>query len=212
MSDEQEAVAEAETTQEAPQAQETQTEEPKEEKKQVPLDALQAERKKRQDAEYQAKWYQQQMAAFQQKQTQPEADDEDEYTKQIKSELRQELRQDYQNRVEKQYLANNPQAAEAIEAHLQSILTSKPHLSYSIQYAENRYEAAMDIIEKYSPKAASDSVKKKIEQSQKMPGSPASTGKSGGVGKSEMLDRMKKNKKEFSQYRAQLRGTSPNIR
>ncbi len=208
MSDTPEAAAEAETTQEAPK-EESQTE-PKEEKKQVPLEALEAERKKRQEAEYQAKWYQEQIARASQAKQEPEQD-EDEYTKQIKQEIRQELRQELQNKSEQQFLASHPEAAHAIETKLAPILQQKPHLAYSIQYAENRYEAAMDLIEKYSPKAASESVKKKIEDSSKKPGSPASTGKAGGIGKSEMLDRMKKNRREFSHYRAQLRGRQPNI-
>lgn len=211
MSEEQtEAVAEAEIKQESVQ-EEQQVTEVKEEKRQVPLDALEAERKKRQDAEYQAKWYQQQMATLQQQQPQKQ-DDEDEYTKQIKAEIRRDISLENQTKVEGQYLAEHPEVAEAIQTKLGPILQKKPHLSYAIQNADNRYAEAIDIIEKYSPKVASDSVKKKIEQNQTMPGSPASTGKSGGVSKSEMLNRMRKNKREFSQYRAQLRGTTPNIR
>lgn len=184
------------------------------EKRQVPLDALEAERRKRQEAEYQAKWYAQQIAQLQSQGTQKQKKEpeEDEYTRQIKEEIRRDLHIETQSRLEARYLADHPEVADAIQSKLAPILQKKPHLSYAIQHAENRYAEAMDIISKYSPQPANDAVKKQIEKSKTMPGSPASTGKPGGISKSEMLDRMVKNKREFSQYRAKLRGKAPNIR
>ena len=175
--------------------------------KQVPLTALEAERRKRQEAEQQAQWlYQQMNAAQAQYQTSlpSKDDDEDEYTKEIKDSLRREVQQEFKSYAEQQFLSQNPDATQALQEHLPRILQQKPWLADVIQSAPNRYARAMEIINDYAPRSAPilDS-KRRIDENAQKPGSAQGVGKTSQLSKLEMLSKM--SPKEFSEYRKRIR-------
>lgn len=180
-----------EAPQEAPIEQEPQ-------EKNVPLSALEAERRKRQEAELRAEWYQQQ----QQQQPEPQ-DDEDEYTKSLKNYANQVSRQQLQQHLEKDYLRKNPECLSRIQNELKDVLQERPWLAPGIQNAENRYEAAMDLINAYAPRRADDT-QKRIEENSKKPSHPQGIGKSSQMSKAEMISNMSSN--DFHAYRKQMRG------
>ena len=226
MSEQEAAVAEAdapvENTQEAAvheggESQHQQVEqEAQQEKRTVPLEALEAERRKRQDAEQERNWYQTQISQWQQHlqaqqsqtQVQPDEDD-DEYTKEMKKYVQNTIKNQTKDLMEKTYLEQHPDAVTRIQTELEPILAKKPWLADSIKTAENRYARAMEIIEDYAPKMSNNTGKRIVENAQK-PVSPA-----GGAAKSNTISRLdmmsKMNRKEFSEWRAQMRGKKPNI-
>lgn len=207
-----EAVAEAETSTQEEKAVETE----QQETRTVPLKAYEEERRKRQEAEYQATWVQQQWQAMQQK---PQADDtvddyEDDEEKQLERKLEQKIERRLQKQTEEAYLASRPEAAEIIKQKLPGILQKHKYLSAAIDNASNRYQAAMDIIERYAPQEdvskQTQKVDEKLEKNQSMPGNPNGVPKTGSM---SGLDRVKEmDRREFSLYRAKLRGRAPNIR
>lgn len=197
---EQESAAEAET-----QAEELVAEAKEaapEQERMVPLKALEEERRKRQELEYQAQWMQQQMQSVQSplqgQQGQP-AEDEDDYTREIMTRMEQKFR----DKMEKQYLAQHPDALNRIQSELTPILQKKPWLAAAIQNAENRYQAAMEIINDYAPKREDDTTKRMVDNAEK-PRSPAQGAvKGGSVSRLEMMSKMSPG--EFGQWRDQLR-------
>jgi glutathione S-transferase len=205
MTEEQSAAeAEAQTQQLVAEGQEVQEaqEEPKSEERMVPLKALEEERRKRQELEYQAQWMQSQMQQaqnpLQNQQAQP-AEEEDEYTREIMTRMEQKFR----DKMEKQYLAQNPDALSRIQQDLAPILQKKPWLAAAIQSAENRYAAAMEVINDYAPKREDDTTKRMVDNAEK-PRSPAQGAvKGGSVSRLEMMSKMSPG--EFGQWRDQLR-------
>lgn len=171
-----------------------------EEEKTVPLKALQAERRKRQEAEYQTKWLQEQLEAAQKRSPEESNDSEElltrgDYAKMSQSQLQEFKRQT----LEESFRSQHPEIEEAIQNDLPEILKKKPWLAHAIQNSPNRYQTAFEIIQDYKPR--SQNVSKRLEENQNKPGSPAGIGKSGSVQKS--VNQM--SKKEFREYRASLR-------
>jgi hypothetical protein len=184
------------------------------EQKMVPLTAVQAMRKRAQEAEAKAQFYQEQLErAGQDKSKTVEEEDPNalvekkllnETTAQTKREILEELYQDM-----------NPKAVIEINKHLESILRKKPWLAESVTSAPNRYARAAEIVEDYkhlveekSPgklsSAASDA--QRIVQNSQKPRSPVEIGKSANPTGMEFLKSVQ-GKKEFREYRQKvLRG------
>ena len=193
-----EAVAEQPQEQHVEQSHEVQQED-----KSVPLAALKAERKKRQEAEYQAQWMQKQLEDAQRiSQQKPVEDDGDDlltkadYSKMTQAQLAEFKRQT----LEESFLSQNPDLVDAIETDLPEILKKKPWLAHAINNSSNRYQTAYEVIKDYKPKG--ENVKRKIAANSEKPGSPATVGKSGQVSK----DYTKMSQDEFREYRRSLRG------
>jgi len=196
-----------------------QTQQPPSEEKGL-KDALIAERRKRQETEAYNKYLQGKMQTFESQfqAKQPEVDDEDEYTKELKRYTEQQIQKGIKQTLENQFLQSNPQILEQdpvsgrtwLEEKLEPILRKKPYLAQAIQSAENRYARAMEIIDDYTPKEPSNDTRKKLEENAQKPGSPQGVARSGNLNKVEQLRKM--SRKEFSEYRAGLRGRAPNIR
>jgi hypothetical protein len=173
----------------------------------VPLTALEAERKKRQEAEYKvqlAEQYHQQYIQQSQSTQKSQDDDEDDYTKQIKQSIRNEVNQELQQKMEQMYVAQNPQVVERINKELEPILKKRPRLAELIKTSENRYAAAMEIIEDYSPKLQPTETERKLEENAKKPGSPQGLGKGSKMTQQEMVRSMSSD--DFHRYRRQMRG------
>lgn len=183
-------------------------------------DALVAERRKRQDAESFNRVLQQQQAT-QNKQPVVQ-EEEDEYTRDMKKDTATQIQQGIKSALERQYIQSNQKMLEQdpvtgitwLEEQLKPILRKKPYLAAAIDSAENRYSRAMEIINDYTPNNAgnednSDS-RKRIEENANQPGNPGSMAKSGNPNRMENLRNM--SRKQFSDYRAKLRGKAPNIK
>lgn len=170
------------------------------EEKQVPLKALQAERRKRQDAEYQTQWMQEQLKTAQGAQQKP-ADDGDElltksdYTRMTGIQLAELKRQT----LEETFLQDHPDIVDAVETDLPEILKKKPWLAHAISNSQNRYKTAHEILQDYKPKG--ENVRKRIQENSEKPGSPTSVGKGGEI----VRDLSKMSRAEFSVYRKELR-------
>jgi hypothetical protein len=187
--------------------------------RQVPLEALEAERRKRQEAETQAKLYENLMRQAEeskkQKVKEEPSEDDDELVN------RRDLKQFHQKLTKEEMMAlkreiaeetfkeTKPEAIKAINTHLKEILERKPWLADSIAGASNRYARAYEIVNDYMPQVTSSTEKateaKKIVENAQKPGSPI------GVGKSQQLsgaDYMKSiaGTNEFRDYRKQLLG------
>ncbi len=185
--------------------QETQQEEPK----MVPLAALQAERKKRQEYETRTKVYED-MIAKQNAQPQEEEDPEALLTK---SSFQEEKALTKREILEQVYQDMNPDAVQKINTYLKPILDKKPWLASTIDNAVNRLARANEIVDDYihlvqekpKNKAAIVDAKRIVENAQK-PGSPVTVGKSAQPTGTEYLKSIQ-GKKEFREYRQKvLRG------
>lgn len=182
-------------------------------------EALLAERRKRQEAEAYNRFLQQQSQAMQQHVRQPEPqEEEDEYTRELKTYANSQIKQGIQSALEQQYVNSNPQLVEIspttgrtwLEDKLEPILRNKPYLAQVIQSAENRYARAVEIIDDYTPKSADNETRRRLEENANKPGHPAGVAKGGN---SENITGIKNmSRKEFSEYRAKLRGRQANIR
>lgn len=192
-------------------------EESKDVSRQVPLEALEAERRKRQDAETKANVYQELARRAEEAQKQPKEEPKDDDELVNRGDLRkfhqkltkEELAVMKREIAEETFKETMPEAIKVINTHLKEILERKPWLAESIAAAPNRYARAYEIVNDYMPQAATHKEKaaeaKKIVENAQKPGSPI------GVGKSQQLsghDYMKSiaGTKEFRDYRKQLLG------
>lgn len=181
-----------------------------EEPKMVPLAALQAERRKRQEYETRSKVYEDLLA---QKSNQAEEkEEEDPEALLTKSSFREEKALTKREILEQVYQDMNPEAVQKINTYLKPILDKKPWLAATIDNAVNRLARANEIVEDYlhlvaekpKPKAAADA-QRIVENSQK-PRSPVEVGKSAQPSGTEYLKSIQ-GKKEFREYRQKvLRG------
>jgi len=179
-----------------------------EEQKMVPLAALQAERRKRQEFETRTKVYEELMAK---KAPEPE-EEEDPEALVTKSSFREEKALTKREILEQVYQDMNPEAVQKINTYLKPILDKKPWLAATLDTAINRLSRANEIVDDYMhlieekprPKAA-ENARRIVENSQK-PRSPVEVGKSAQPSGTEYLKSIQ-GKKEFREYRQKvLRG------
>lgn len=216
MSEEQKEVEQdvgAVSEQPAVESQEMQEGEPQ---KMVPLAALEAERKKRQESEAKANLYQEYlMRAKEEKQVEPQ-EDEDPSALVEKRVLQETTATTKREILETLYQDMNPEAVQKINKYLKPILEKKPWLAASVDTAQNRYARAYEIVQDYlhlveekppvtRQSSNSGDGKRIIENAQK-PRSPVEIGKSAQPSGSEYLKSIQ-GKKEFREYRQKvLRG------
>lgn len=200
---EEEVVADAVGTQNAPETttQDLDSEQPR----QVPLKALEAERRKRQDLEAQNKILQDMIRDKEAQKAPPEPpEDLEEFA--TRGEVRRYLEQQkhIQKRevLEEAYKEMNPAAIDQINANLEEILKKKPWLAQSIEAAPNRYARAYEIVQDYTPKPVDNIANnaKRIAQNAVKPGNPASIAKPAQSSKADYL-RSIAGKQEFREYR-----------
>lgn len=187
---------------------EVESQDHQEEPKMVPLAALQAERRKRQEYETRNKVYEDLMS----KQKQPEVEEEDEDPEALltKSSFRQEKALTKREILEQVYQDMNPEAVQKINTYLKPILDKKPWLAATLDNAVNRLARANEIVDDYmhlvaeKPKdtRGANDARRIIENSQK-PGSPVTVGKSAQPTGTEYLKSIQ-GKKEFREYRQKM--------
>ena len=134
---------------------ETTGEEPKE--KMVPLSALLAERKKRQNSV--AKESQSTYGSY-------------------------ATKKDIQTVLEDSWAEDNPDKVEFIEKNLPSVLKRKPHLKDVISASPNRVKEMYQLAKDFTPKMDSQKI---VEENMKKPGASQSSSKEGSLSNVEML-------------------------
>lgn len=182
-----------------------------EEQTMVPLAALQAERRKRQELETRAKVYEEMMAK-KAPEGEPEPEDDPEALI-TKASFREEKALTKREILEQVYQDMNPGAVQKINTYLKPILDKKPWLAATLDNAVNRLARANEIVDDYmhlveeKPKvkqAVADA--QRIVANAQKPRSPVELGKSAQPTGSEYLKSIQ-GKKEFREYRAKvLRG------
>lgn len=185
--------------------QEVQQEEPK----MVPLAALQAERRKRQELETRAKVYEEMMA----NKNVPPEEEEDPEALLTKGSFKEEKALTKREILEQVYQDMNPEAVQKINTYLKPILDKKPWLAASVDNALNRLARASEIVDDYihlveeKPRQRSGAIEaKRIVENANKPRSPVEVGKSAQPSGTEYLKSIQ-GKKEFREYRQKvLRG------
>jgi len=203
--EEQEDVAVAVSEQPNVESQENQQEEPK----MVPLAALQAERRKRQELETRNKVYEDLMAK-QPTTKQPEEEEEDPEALVTKSAFREEKALTKREILEQVYQDMNPEAVQKINTYLKPILDKKPWLAATLDNAVNRLSRANEIVDDYmhlveekpKSKVVVNDAKRIVDNANK-PRSPTEMGKSAQPSGTEYLKSIQ-GKKEFREYRQKL--------
>ena len=180
------------------------------EQKMVPLTALEAERRKRQDAEAKNQVYQDFLMKQESKEVPQEQEDP---TALVEKRVLNETTAASERRIlETLYQDMNPKAVQEINKYLKPILEKKPWLAQSVDTAQNRYARAYEIVQDYmhllddKTPARSNQDGKRIIQNAQKPRSPVEVGKSARPEGMEFLKSIQ-GKKEFREYRQKvLRG------
>lgn len=132
--------------------QETAQAEPQAEQ-QVPLSALQKERRKRQEAEKRAQLYEDiQAQQLREKQQANPSQDEDLYEAATKADLKKIEANAIRAADERSWIRQNPERAAEVNEKLTEFLKQRPHLAAAIEAAPNRYEEAWLLMDALTPK------------------------------------------------------------
>jgi len=182
-------------------------EENKEEPTMVPLAALQAERRKRQEFETRNKIYEEMMAK---KNIEPE-EEEDPEALLTKGSFKEEKALTKREILEQVYQDMNPEAVQKINLYLKPILDKKPWLAASLDSAVNRLSRANEIVDDYMhlvdgkgrTKTDGSTDARRIVDNANKPRSPIEVGKSAQPSGTEYLKSIQ-GKKEFREYRAKM--------
>lgn len=190
----------------------------KQESKRVPVEALLAERRKRQDAEAQYRAIQEHAMKLEQSMAQRQQEAQEDETDLVN---KGDLKRFHQKLTKEEFTAmkreiaeetfkdSNPEAIRQINAHLKDILEKKPWLAETIESASNRYARAYEIVQDFAPviKKKADSAKdiEKIAQNSQKPGSPVAAGKNAQLSQADYLKSIA-GTKEFADYRRKLLG------
>lgn len=168
-------------------------EQPKEET--VPLTALQKERRKRQEAEYELKYLREQQQA------KPQEPDESLYEAATREDLGKAEAKIIQQVEERSWIKQNPERANYVNENLTEFLKQRPHLALAIEKAPNRYEEAWELMNALSPKQR-ESLRASAPK-KSAPGNPAAVPKATAM--NEALDFSSMSDAEFNAWRASKR-------
>lgn len=187
---------------EQPVAEEVQEEQEKpeeqEDKGKVPLSALQKERRKRQEAELELKWYKENQG----RKAEPDpAPEEDKYETPTREDLGKLKRETIREIQETNWIKENPERFERVNEQLAEFLKRRPNLASAIEAAPNRYAEAWELMDKLSPKEQAKL--KAAAPKNTAPGNPASIPK--GAAMSQAVDVMSMNDDEFAAWRKSQR-------
>ncbi len=161
--------------------------------KQVPLSALQKERKKRQELEMQIEWERQQR---QQPEKQPE-DDSHKYESATREDLGRSQQEAIRIIEEKLWIKANPEKYEKVNEYLPDFLKQRPNLASAINNSSNRYEEAFTLMDALTPKQQQQV--KTVAIKKDAPNSPAGVPKSASL--NQAVDLMNMSDSEFVSWR-----------
>ena len=173
-------------------AQEEHVLEEPEQNKQVPLSALQKERKKRQDLEQELYWERQRA----QKAKEEPEDSSAQYESATKEDLVRSQNEAIRAVDERMWIRSNPDKYELINEHLPQFLKQRPNLASAINNAENRYEEAYTLMTALSPKQQQRSAPMTKRDA---PHAPSSVPK--GAAMNQAVNVMEMSDREFAQWR-----------
>lgn len=183
--------------------------------KMVPLEALEAERRKRQDLEAHNRAMQEMMLKKAPEPIEDEEDDEEYITKaELKKRIKDATFGNKREVLEESFCTSNPQAVELITTHLENIIKRKPWLAQTIESAPNRYARAYEIVQDYMPKekeapasrfSTPQADAKRIVENAQKPGNPATIAKGSNSSNADYL-RSIAGKPEFREYRRKVLG------
>jgi len=170
---------------------------------QVPLAALQKERRKRQEAEIENRI----LREYNQKQPQQPAEpDDSQYEAVTKGELGKAQAQSQVEIIrtvqENLWIKQNPEKTEIVNDKLSEFLKQRPNLTSAIQGAANRYEEAWELMQALTPKQKI-ALNKPAAVKKDTPGSPASIPKAAGM--NQAVDVMNMSDSEFATWRTSKR-------
>jgi hypothetical protein len=167
---------------------------------QVPLSALQKERRKRQEIEQELKVYRD-IQASQNKTSEQPADDT-QYEPVTKADLGKNQAQIIRAVEERNWIKDNPEKAEVIHDRLTEFLKQRPNLAQAIEGATNRYEEAWELMDKLSPKQKA-ALKNPSSAKKETPGSPSAIPKAASI--NQAVDVMNMSDSEFATWRQSQR-------
>ena len=178
---------------------ETESVEPVEQKEEqrVPVSALQKERKKRQELEYENKFLKENFS----KKEQHEPDPDDSYEPITKAQFKKMTFENDRTREEAKWVKDNPEEAELINEKLVDFLKQRPHLVSAVENSPNRYEEAWWMLGKQT--AIKPTVKLATPVKKQVPGSPYGVPKAAGL--NQTVDIMSMGDKEFNEWRSSAR-------
>lgn len=157
----------------------------------VPLSALQKERKRRQELEYENQFLKEQN-----KQSAP-VEDDSQYESVTKADLKQHSRQIERAIEEKSWIKNNPEKAQRVDQDLEDFLRQKPHLASALRDSPNRYEEAWALMNALSPKQQQKM--KAAPPKREAPGSPNNIPKAAAM--DQAVDLMSMSDSEYLSWR-----------
>lgn len=161
--------------------------------KQVPLSALQKERKKRQELEMQIEYERSQRSAV----AAPPEEDLSKYESATREDLSRMQGEAVRMVEEKLWIKSNPEKYEKVNELLPEFLKQRPNLTRAINDATNRYEEAWTLMEALSPKQQ-QAIRQPVPRKE-APGNPASIPK--GASLNHAVDVMTMTDTEFSKWR-----------
>ena len=183
------------------------------EQKMVPLAALEAERRKRQELESRQAIYENMLRANQAGETPKEEEDPNALVEKRTLQLSNAATK--RDILETLYQDTKPEAVQMINKYLGAILEKKPWLAATVDTAQNRYARAYEIVNDYLhlveekpvvKQSVANNDGRRIVQNAQKPRSPVEIGKSAQPGGTEYLKSIA-GKKEFREYREKvLRG------
>jgi hypothetical protein len=181
---------------EAPEEQPEREEQEFTQEKQVPLSALQKERKKRQEAELKAQWLEEQ----QNKKTAVDAEpDNSRYESATREDLSMSEAKIIRKVEERKWIKDNEEKFEKVQSELEEFLNQRPHLRSAINDAPNRYEEAYTLMTALNPKTQTRQQPVKGAAQKTAPISTARMPKSSSMG--EGVDVMTMSDTEFKAWR-----------
>lgn len=161
--------------------------------KQVPLSALQKERKKRQELELELQWERKRQAPVEQP-----IEDNSKYESATKADLTFTHQQVIRDVEERMWMRNNPEKYEKINEYLPQFLKQRPNLASAINSAPNRYEEAYTLMEALTPKQQQALTKAPVPKKE-APGSPTGVPKAAAM--NQAIDVMSMSDSEFATWR-----------
>lgn len=163
--------------------------------KQVPLSALQKERKKRQELELELDWERKRQR---QAPTPPPEEDNSKYESATREDLSRTQDEIVRIVEEKSWIKNNPEKYEKVNEYLPQFLKQRPNLASAINSATNRYEEAYTLMEALTPKQQQQ-LKPAVSPKKDAPNAPGGVPKAAAM--NQAIDVMSMNDTEFAAWR-----------
>lgn len=170
--------------------------------KQVPLSALQEERKRRQEERKRREEVEKELQWERNRKYEVPALKPEEDTSKYESATREDLLRAQEESIrimeERHWIKNNPEKYEKLNENLPQFLKQRPNLAAAINSASNRYEEAYTLMEALTPKQQQQ-LKQASSPKKEAPNGPSSVPKAAAM--NQAVDVMSMSDSEFSAWR-----------